>query len=232
MVFIDTRYIVCDIDSVSRTKLIKYNNIESCSDILEFFYHSLDSIAAAWIHQINPNNRPIILEVGCGYGEYTLALAEQNADSIHIGIDIKGDRIWQGYSKSKAMNIKNCHFIRSQIDHIDRIFAEQSVDEIWVTFPDPQPNNEKKRLVSTKYLAIYHTILKPYGKIILKTDSRLVYEFGKKTMNTNGFGITENIENIDNIQHPNPVVNSVRSRYEVQFRNKGHFISYIQAQKV
>ena len=122
------------------------------------------------------NDNPIVLELGCGKGEYSVALAEKNPDKNFIGIDIKGARFWRGAKTALEEGLNNVAFLRTQIELVDYIFAENEVDEIWITFPDPQIKYKrtKHRMTNSVFLKRYHTILKPEGIINLKTDSEFM----------------------------------------------------------
>ena len=120
---------------------------------------------------------PIVLELGCGKGEYTIALARENAARNYIGVDIKGARLWRGAKTSNEEQMKNVAFIRTRIEMIASFFAKDEVSEIWITFPDPQPKKPMKRLTSERFLGHYREMLRPGGPIHLKTDSRELYDY-------------------------------------------------------
>lgn len=131
-----------------------------------------------WREDFFRNNNPIIVEVGCGKGEYTVALAEKYPERNFIGIDKKGARMWKGGKTSHENSMPNVAFVRSHAEMIGSIFGKAEVDELWITFPEPQPNSprSKKRFTSSQFLNRYRKILKPEGNIHLKTDNDLVYE--------------------------------------------------------
>jgi len=132
-----------------------------------------------WVKDFFKNNNPIILELGCGKGEYTVGLAEKYPLKNFIGIDLKGARMWRGCKTSNENNMENVAFIRSKINHIDKIFDNNEIEEIWITFPDPQPKNhrEKKRLTSPQFLEKYKEILNQNGIIHLKTDNSFLFHY-------------------------------------------------------
>lgn len=123
------------------------------------------------------NDNPIVLELGCGKGEYTIAMARQLPERNYIGVDIKGARLWRGAKTSNEEKMTNVAFIRTRIEMIDRFFAPGEVSEIWVTFPDPQPKKPNKRLTSQRFLSLYSNFLKSGAPINLKTDSRELYDY-------------------------------------------------------
>ena len=130
-----------------------------------------------WAHHYFQNENPIVLELACGKGEYTLALAQSNPDKNFIGVDIKGARIWKGARRGLETNIANAAFLRTRIEFIEHFFSEKEVDSIWITFPDPFERKITRRLTSAPFLDRYRKIIKPGGTIHLKTDSTLLYEF-------------------------------------------------------
>lgn len=142
-----------------------------------------------WHSEVFCNNNPIVLELGCGKGEYTIALAERNPDKNYIGIDIKGARLWKGAKYATVNGLKNVRFIRTKIDFIEWIFGEGEISEIWITFPDPQLSRARKRLTSSLFLERYSKLLIPSGLIHLKTDSRFLHEYTKALAEQNGLAV-------------------------------------------
>ncbi|MBR1517133.1 MAG: tRNA (guanosine(46)-N7)-methyltransferase TrmB [Bacteroidales bacterium] len=123
------------------------------------------------------NDNPIVLELGCGKGDYTIALARIHPDRNYIGVDIKGARLWRGAKTSVEEKMANVAFIRTRIELIEQFFATDEVSEIWITFPDPQPKKPLKRLTSPRFLQYYRSFLKHGGLVHLKTDSQELYEY-------------------------------------------------------
>ena len=168
---------------MGQKKLIRFAELETFSNVLQ--YPTL--MPGTW-SQFFGNSHPIVLELACGKGEYALGLAELYPNKNFIGIDQKGNRLWVGAKKALQRGLKNVAFLRIQIDRITEFFATEEVEEIWITFPDPQlrVGKAKKRLTHPKFLRLYYQILVPNGKIHLKTDSPDLYRFTKKVIDMYG----------------------------------------------
>lgn len=142
-----------------------------------------------WGSDVFGNDKPIVLELGCGKGDYTIDLAERNPSFNYIGIDIKGARLWKGAKYAEEHNLSNVAFLRTRIEFITSLFAENEVAEIWITFADPQIGREKKRLTSPIFMNRYRSFLKQGGIIHLKTDSRYLHEYSKAMAEQNSLKI-------------------------------------------
>ena len=142
-------------------------------------FHKDHPLKGKWHSDFFHNDNPIILELGCGRGEYTVALAERNPDKNYIGIDIKGARMWRGAKTATERGMSNVGFVRTRIEFIRSFFAEGEIAEIWITFPDPQLKSRraKKRLTSPLFLADYKRMLEETGVINLKTDSKHLFNY-------------------------------------------------------
>ena len=134
-------------------------------------------IKGKWRDVYFKNDSPLVVELGCGKGEYTVGLARKNRHKNFIGIDIKGARIWKGARTALDENLSNAMFLRTRIEFIGSFFDKNEVDEIWLTFPDPQPKKKRKRLSSSRFLNQYKSFLKPEGFLHMKTDSQLLYQY-------------------------------------------------------
>ena len=175
------------------------------------------------------NQNPIVLELGCGKGEYTIALSQRNPDKNFIGVDIKGARLWKGAKYATENALPNVAFLRTRIEFITSLFAENEVSEIWVTFADPQPNKPKKRLTSHQFLAKYKTFLKPDGIIHLKTDSILLHESTLEVIREGGHKLLEANNDIYAPEsHVAEEITSIKTFYESQFLAKGMPITYLK----
>lgn len=180
-----------------------------------------------WAHDFFGNDRPIVVELGCGKGEYTVALAERDPEHNYIGVDIKGARMWRGAKTATERHIENAGFLRTRIEFIDSLFAEGEVSELWITFPDPQLKTRRasKRLTSPEFLTRYARLLTPDGKIHLKTDSKHLYAYTQAVIGH--FGLPCSVANPDiyGTGYADEVL-SVKTAYESRFLGMGLPITY------
>lgn len=178
---------------MGQKKLQRFNEIKSFPNVLEY----PEEMQGKW-GSFFKNDNPVILELACGKGEYTTGLAKLYPDKNFIGVDIKGNRIWVGAKLALDQQLNNAAFLRTQIVKINEYFSAGEVDEIWITFPDPQLRFSKagKRLTHPRFLRLYHQIVKPGGKIHLKTDSPHLYEFTKKVIDLYGLNVITNCNNV------------------------------------
>jgi tRNA (guanine-N7-)-methyltransferase len=217
-----------------KDKLERYSEVTKNPYVIE---HSLmddskDFIIKNWRKDYFKNNNPICLELGCGRGEYTIALARRNPNINYIGIDIKGARLWKGASIAEEEKLKNVAFLRIQIEHILNYFPEQIVDEIWITFPDPylRESRAKKRLSSVRFLGLYKQILKENAFIHLKTDEVILYEFTLETLADQKHHIIEHSDNLyqSDLVKKYPELVEIQTKYEQTYLRKGKAITYIR----
>ncbi len=175
------------------------------------------------------NKHPIVLELACGRGDYTIGLARRFPERNFVGIDIKGARIWGGARLAKEEGLGNVRFFRSFIDHIERYFDEGSVDEIWITFPDPflRKSRANKRLTSPRFLRQYRKILRPGGSIHLKTDSEQLFHY---TLEVLGEGEGRVLRRVDDVWQETPAdeLLAIQTRYERSHRKEGRTIRYLE----
>ena len=181
-----------------------------------------------WREDYFHNDRPIVLELGCGKGEYTVAMAKRSPERNYIGIDRKGARLWRGCKDAIEQGLANVAFLRITIDHIGWYFAPGEVDEIWVTFPDPQLKHERKRLVSPRFVGYYKAIMKDGGGVLnLKTDSRELYAYVCESAEGYGWQLLESVEDV--YQEPcDPILTEVQTFYERMWLTEGRTISYVK----
>ncbi len=225
---------------MSKGKLEKFAEIGTFPNVfqLPYLFNSEDfSLKGKWHKEYFKNENPIVLELGCGKGEYTVGLAEKFPDKNFIGIDIKGARLWRGSKTAHDNKMNNVAFVRTRIDHIEKIFAPGEVDEIWVTFPDPQPQKtrERKRLTSPVFLKRYANILKPQGIINLKTDNFPLYEYSKEIAQEGGHQILSATDDLyksieegeDAYISRNSELLQIKTYYEKMFLAQGMKICYL-----
>ena len=179
-----------------------------------------------WNEAFFQNEGPITLELGCGKGEYTVALAKSNPQRNYIGVDIKGARMWSGAREVEEISFAYAAFLREDIENIDKFFAPAEVEEIWITFPDPQMQKARKRLTSTRFLTMYGKFLKPGGIINLKTDSPFLFEYTRRLAELNGFEIVAITDDLYGSGMADPV-SSIKTYYESQWLSRGKKIKLI-----
>lgn len=184
-----------------------------------------------WKKYIFHNENPVILELGCGKGEYTIGLSEKFPDKNFIGIDIKGARMWRGARTANEKNIPNVSFLRTRIEFIESFFDEDEVDEIWLTFPDPHPGkkNSNKRLVCPWFLNRYRKFLKNNGTIYLKTDSAELFNYTKSLAEKNNLPILYSTTDLYG-EIPQDEILSIRTHYEdiyLKEKRKIYFLSFV-----
>jgi len=218
----------------SKNKLKKFIENESFSNVIQPERKEL--LSDSFIYKGNwnklyfKNNNPIIVELGCGKGEYTVNLAKSNPRKNYIGIDIKGARFWRGAKTSLEENLENVVFLRTQIELIDFVFGKQEVNEIWLTFPDPQIKYQRRkhRLTNPLFLNLYKKILVDNGVVHLKTDSEFLHGYTLGVLK--GLSIKPSFSNHDiykNNNAPNEVIN-IKTHYEKLFLETKKNISYLR----
>ncbi|CAM3459486.1 tRNA (guanosine(46)-N7)-methyltransferase TrmB [Zobellia roscoffensis] len=216
----------------SKNKLKRFKENETFSNVIqpnrEAVKNGFDK-KGKW-NDFFGNDNPIVLELGCGKGEYTVGLAKQDPNKNFIGIDIKGARLWRGAKTALEDNLKNVAFLRTQIELVDELFDKDEVSEIWITFPDPQIKYKrtKHRMTNESFLAKYKRILRPDGLMHLKTDSEFMHGYTLGLLH--GLGLEINYANHDvykNEGSPKEVL-ELQTFYEKQYLEKGKPITYIQ----
>lgn len=178
---------------MGQKKLVRFAELETFANVLQY----PENVQGTWATFFE-NRNPLVLELACGKGEYTVGLAQMFPNKNFIGIDKKGNRLWVGAKKAINHHLHNVAFLRIQIEQIEQYFANEEVDEIWITFPDPQLriSKAKKRLTHPRFLRSYYQILKPGGKIHLKTDSPDLYNFTKKVIAMYGCTLVKDIPDV------------------------------------
>jgi tRNA (guanine-N7-)-methyltransferase len=217
---------------VGKNKLKSFKEISSFEHVLQpkflDVYNKDYYLKGNWSRDFFKNNNPVVLELGCGKGEYTTGLAELNPHINYIGIDIKGARICKGAKTVLEKNLKNVAFIRSSIEPIQSFFAENEVSEIWLTFSDPQPNKPKKRLSSSVFLNKYNSFLKDSGIIHLKTDSKVLFEYTCCLVEENNLKINYKSDNVYCHDYLPEAVRNIHTFYEKKFIAIGKSINYLE----
>ncbi|WP_272150476.1 tRNA (guanosine(46)-N7)-methyltransferase TrmB [Tenacibaculum aiptasiae] len=216
----------------SKNKLKRFKENETFANVLQPSREEVTnnfSLKGKW-NTFFKNDNPIVLELGCGKGEYTIALAEKNPDKNFIGIDIKGARFWRGAKTALENNMNNVAFIRTQIELVDYIFAENEVDEIWITFPDPQIKYQrtKHRMTNATFLRRYYHILKEGGFMNLKTDSEFMHGYTLGLLHGEGHEIIHANHNVYKNEGAPEEVTSTQTFYEKQYLEIGKPITYIR----
>ena len=211
-------------------KFIAFDTFKNCFTL---FFENISKgflLKGRWHSDYFKNSNPIVLELGCGKGEYTIGLSENNQSKNYIGVDIKGNRIWVGAKYAIENNLNNVAFLRTRIDFIEHCFLENEIDEIWITFPDPQPQSTRKRsrLTNPLFLNRYKKILKKGGLIHLKTDSTSLYEYTLQEIEENKNLIIWQTDNLyQNCPDNRQELIQIKTHYEKLFTDKGENIKYI-----
>jgi tRNA (guanine-N7-)-methyltransferase len=210
---------------MGQKKLIRFEAIKGYENVFEYPVNA----KGTWNGYFK-NDNPITLELACGKGEYAVGLGKMHPNRNFIGIDIKGNRIWRGATNALEQGLKNVAFIRSHIDKVPDYFNAQEIEEIWITFPDPQLKGAraKKRLTHPKFLRLYQQILKPGGTIHLKTDSPDLYQFTKLVINLFELPLLVDMDNVYEGANIKPELH-IKTHYEgldIAGSNRIHYLSF------
>ncbi len=214
---------------MSRSKLKKFAEIEERNNVIEPSKAIYNSIKGNWNSKQFKNSNPITLELACGRGEYSIGLAKKFPEVNHIGIDIKGDRVWKGSGIAIQDGLNNVAFLRTHLLELNKFFEEGEADEVWITFPDPRPRDrdEKRRVVHPRFLDIYKSIISKNGFIRLKTDNTGLFEYALDVLKSRN-DVTDLAYTFD-LYHSIYVAecHDIRTRYENKFSAEGHDIKYL-----
>ena len=182
-----------------------------------------------WNSDYFKNENPIVLEIGCGKGEYTTGLAQLFSDKNYIGIDYKGPRLWRGCKTVEEKKLSNVAFIRNKVEFLSSFFDNNEISDIWITFPDPQPKRDKKKLTSERFLNIFKGILSPGGYVRLKTDSKHMFDFTQRIIDLNDILLDFASDDIygENESHR---THNIKTFYEEQFLEENKKITYTKFQ--
>ncbi|MCH2234606.1 MAG: tRNA (guanosine(46)-N7)-methyltransferase TrmB [Crocinitomicaceae bacterium] len=219
----------------AKKKLQRFADVSSMPHVIEPTYDQAMGgdfpLKGNWNKDFFKNDDPIVIELGCGKGEYAVQLGKKYPDKNFIGVDIKGARIWYGASEVRETGMKNVGFIRSRIEYIANFFGKDEVDEIWLTFSDPQPKKARKRLSSRRFIEEYLKFLKPGGIVHLKTDSDLLFESTLEEIEEHSYTcITKTWdlygELFDSLDSETQEILNIKTYYEELFSSKGYSIKY------
>ena len=222
---------------MGKGKLAKFADMEHYENVFQYPFSVVSDVPfdmkGHWCEQYFHNDNPIILELGCGRGEYTVELAKLYPEMNFIGVDIKGARMWTGATQALNEGLENVAFLRTNIEIIERFFAEDEVQEIWLTFSDPQMKNPRKRLTSTYFMERYRKFLVDGGIIHLKTDSNFLFTYTTYMMEKNGLHVifrTEDLYHDERIDEATKQILSIQTYYESMWIARGLNIKYMKWQ--
>lgn len=212
--------------------MAKFADMEAFPHVFQVSSHALREgfyfeMKGRWNELFFKNNNPIVLELGCGKGEYTVGLGELYPDKNFVGVDIKGARLWTGAKDSHHKNMNNVAFLRTNIEMIHHFFGENEVSEIWLTFPDPQMKKVTKRLTATNFMKSYQQFVKPEGKIHLKTDSNFMFTYTCEMVKANAYPVVFCSNDLYASDLNDPIL-GIKTYYEQQWLERGLSIKYIQ----
>lgn len=217
---------------MGKNKLARFAENETFANLFQLTYEQVTkegfALKGKWNKEFFKNDNPIVLELGCGKGEYTVGLAKKYPNKNFIGIDIKGARLWRGCKTSNEDKMTNVAFVRTHIQMIESYFAENEVSEIWITFPDPQLKKPNKRLTCERFLKLYKNILKQDGIVHLKTDSQELYEYTKdEVLIPSKREILYNTNDLYNSDFKEDVI-EIQTFYEAMYLKIGKPITYLK----
>ena len=218
----------------SKNKLKRFKENETFKNVFQpkrdDLVGSEYELKGQWNTSVFKNDNPLVLELGCGRGEYSVELAKKYPNKNFIGIDIKGARFWRGAKTAIEDNITNVAFLRTQIELVDYAFAKHEVDEIWITFPDPQIKYKrtKHRMTNSEFLKRYKTILKPDGVVNLKTDSEFMHGYTLGLLHGEGHDVLYANHNVYKQEGSPEDVTSIQTYYESQYLEHNKPITYIR----
>ena len=220
---------------MGKGKLAKFAEMETFSNVFQYPFSVVDNVPfemkGHWRELYFKNNHPVVLELGCGKGEYTVELARLYPEMNFIGVDIKGARMWAGAKQALEAGLKNVAFLRTNIEIIDRFFAESEVQEIWLTFSDPQMKNAHKRLTSTFFLNRYRKFLVDGGIVHLKTDSNFLFTYTTCMVKENKLPVvfsTEDLYHTEGLDEETHKILSIQTYYESMWIERGLNIRYMK----
>lgn len=218
----------------SKNKLKRFKENETFPNVVQLtreeIFNNTKGLKGKWAEKFFKNDLPVVLELGCGKGEYSVNLAKKYPNLNFLGIDIKGARFWRGAKTALEENIPNVGFLRAQIELVDELFAENEIDEIWITFPDPQIKyrRTKHRMTNPDFLNKYRKIVKPGGVIHLKTDSEFLHGYTLGILSALGEDIELAQHDVYKSQYVPEDVTQIQTYYEKGYLAEGKKITYIR----
>lgn len=220
---------------MGKGKLEKFAEMETFKNVFQYPFSVLENVPfdmkGHWCDDYFKNTHPIVLELGCGKGEYTVGLARLFPDVNFIGVDIKGARMWTGAKQALTEGLGNVAFLRTNIEMIDRFFATDEVREIWLTFSDPQMKNARKRLSSTYFMNRYRRFLVDGGVVHLKTDSNFLFTYTSLMVEKNQLPLlqkTADLYHTADVDEATRRILSIQTYYESMWMERGLNIKYIK----
>lgn len=219
---------------MSRSKIKKFAEMETLPNVFQLSYNDILNHGAnfgmkgEWGTRYFGNGNPIVLELGCGKGEYAVGLAKRFPDRNFIGIDIKGSRMWTGAKEAFNTGMRNCAFLRTGINAIPHFFAPGEVDEIWITFADPQMKKTNKRLTSTTFLRLYQQVMKDGGIVNLKTDSDFLYGYTMMMAEASALEIEVTTDDLYGTDIDCGYARDIQTYYESKWLEMGKKIKYMR----
>lgn len=220
---------------MGKNKLKKFAEMETLPNVFQCATYEVSqddpvmALRGRWNAEVFHNDQPIVLELGCGRGDYSVGLGRLYPDKNFIGVDIKGARMWAGAKEAVQEGLQNVAFLRTNIETITRFFAPGEVSEIWITFPDPQMKKVTKRLTGTSFLKRYQEILKANGLIHLKTDSPFLYTYTREMLHLNRYPVEADIDDLYATEQE-PDAQALQTYYEKQWLDRGLSIKYLRWQ--
>lgn len=216
---------------MGKNKLKKFAEMDALPNVFQFPFSVIQQqecpLKGRWAAEFFKNDNPIVLELGCGKGEYAVGLAKRFPEKNYIGVDIKGARMWTGAKQAHVEGLTNVAFLRTNIELISRFFTLGEVSEIWITFPDPQMKKVRKRLTSTRFMELYREILKPDGIVHLKTDSPFLYTYTDAMVKLNDLDIEVDTDDLYHSGITDDIL-EIKTFYEQQWLDRGLTIKYIK----
>ncbi len=216
---------------MGKKKLQRFKELQGFKNVVQAetgqVYDRKHDLYGKWSGEFFGRSAPLVLELGCGKGEYTVGLAKMFPGKNFLGVDIKGARMWKGARHALENNLPNAGFLRTRIELISSFFAPGEISEIWITFPDPQPKKSSRRLTAPVFLNRYREFLQPGGQLHLKTDSRELYSYTLAVIESNKLELMNKTDNLYAGNEAGKIL-SIRTYYEQQFLDRGKPICYIK----